>query len=86
MQLPKPVTDIRQKKNDSGSEKWKIRFLVPPVLIAIVVILLTLLQPPTSNWIWAPVEEVLMGNSVMPIEAPTLIGQPDTQMRSVKLK
>ncbi len=86
MHLPKPATDIRQKKDDSSSEKWEIRFWVPPVLIAIVVILLALLQPPTSNWIWVPAEEALMGNSVMPIEAPTQIGQPDTQMRSVNLK
>ena len=86
MHSPKSATDIRQKKDDSGSEKWEIRVLVPPVLIAIVVILLALLQPPPSNWIWVPAEEALVGNSVMPIEAPTQIGQPDTQMRSVNLK
>jgi hypothetical protein len=60
MHLHKPVTDIRQKKDDSGSEKWEIRFLVPPVLLAIVVILLTLLHPPTSNWIWVPAEDWTM--------------------------
>jgi hypothetical protein len=86
MHLQKPVTNIRRRKDDSSSEKWDIGFLVPPVLITILVIFLTLLQPPTSKWIWVPVEDAFMSNSVMSIEAPTQIGQPDTQMRSVNLK
>jgi hypothetical protein len=86
MHLHKPVTAIRQKKDDSSSEKWDIGFLVPPVLITIAVILLTLLQPPPFNWIWVPVENAFTDDSMMPIEAPRQIGQPDTQMRSVSLK
>lgn len=82
MYLHKPATDTRQKKDDSSSGKWDIGVLVPCVLITIALIVLILVQPPTSNWIWVPVENAFM----MPIEAPVQIGQPDAQMRSVNLK
>lgn len=86
MHLHKPGSDIRQKNDDSSAGKWDIGFLVPFVLITIALIFRILVQPPTSNWIWVPVENAFMDDSMMPTEAPTQIGQPDTQKRSVNLK
>jgi hypothetical protein len=72
MHLNKLVTDIRQKKDDSSSEKWDIGVLVLCVPVTLALIVLILVQPPTSNWIWVPAENAFM----MPIEAPMQIEQP----------
>jgi hypothetical protein len=86
MHLHKPVTDRRQKKDDGSSKKWDIGFLLPFVLITIALIFRILVQPPTSNWIWVPAENAFMDDSMMPIEAPMQIGQPETPIRSVNFK
>jgi hypothetical protein len=62
--------DGSRGKEDGFFEKWGFGFLVLPVLLAVAMVVLTIVQPKT-NWIADIVQAEFPGNSASPGEAPT---------------
>ena len=59
-----------RRKEDGFFEKWGYGFLVLPVLLAVAMIFLSVVQPKT-NWIADIVQAEFPGNSASPGKAPT---------------
>jgi hypothetical protein len=57
-------------KEDGFFEKWGFGILVLPVLLAVAMVVLAVVQPKT-NWIADIVHAEFPGNSASPSEAPT---------------
>jgi hypothetical protein len=80
-------SDKSGNKGESIYRKWGIGFLALPAVLAIALFGLSILQPPTSNWIAEIVQAEFTGISLMPREAPpeqapTQFAQPGTQIRT----
>lgn len=71
-------------KDNSIYRRWGTGFLVLPVLLAIVLLGLAIVQPATSNWIAESVQAEFIGNSVVPGQAPAQLAQPGMQIRTVR--
>ena len=65
-------------------QRWGIGFLALPVLLAISLLGLAIVQPATSNWIAESVQAEFVGNSVVPAQAPAQLAQPGMQIRTVR--
>ena len=70
--------------NDSTRQKCGIGFLAPPVLLAIALIGLAIVQPATSDWIAETVEAEFPGGGVMPDQAPAQLARLAMQIRTVR--
>ena len=70
--------------NDSIYRRWGIGFLVLPVVLAIALLGLAIVQPATSNWIAETVQAEFIGNSVVRGQAPAQLAQPGMQIRTVR--
>jgi hypothetical protein len=70
--------------DNSVYRRWGIGFLVLPVLLAIALLGLAIVQPATSNWIAESVQAEFIGNSVAPGQAPAQLAQPGMQIRTVR--
>ena len=62
--------DGSRGKEDGFFEKWGFGILVLPVLLAVAMVVLTVVQPKT-NWIADILKAEFPGNSASPGEAPT---------------
>jgi hypothetical protein len=72
-------------ENDSSIyRRWGIGFLVLPVLLAVALLGLAIVQPATSNWIAESVQAEFIGNNVVPGQAPAQLAQPGMQIRTVR--
>ena len=76
--------DKSGKNEDSIYQRWGIGFLALPVLLAIALLGLAIVQPATSNWIAESVQAEFVGNSVVPAQAPAQLAQPGMQIRTVR--
>jgi hypothetical protein len=72
------------KNEDAIYQRWGIGLLVLPVLLAIVLAGLAIVQPAASNWIAETVQAEFTGIGVMPEVAPTQLGRPAMEMRTVQ--
>ena len=59
-----------RREEDGFFEKWGYGFLVLPVLLAVAMIFLSVVQPKT-NWIADIVQAEFPGNNASPGKAPT---------------
>ena len=78
--------DRSRSKEDGFFEKWGFGFVVLPVLLAIAMFVLSVVQPTNSNWVAESVQAELAGKGPTPADAPTQNTQPATQTRTVSAK
>ena len=67
----------------SGSnlrEEVGLGFLILPVVIAIALITLVVVQPSASNWISEAVQAEFIGDTLPPGQSPTQLAQPADQV------
>jgi len=77
---------FRSRRKESGFfEKWGFGFVVLPVLLAIAMVVLWVVQPKT-NLIADIVQAEFPGNSASTGEAPTQIAKPEMGTRTVTAK
>ncbi len=76
----------RFSKIDGFFEKWGFGFVVLPVLLAIAMIVLSVFQPKTSNWVAESVQTEFGGKSANPANAPDQAAKPPTQTRTAGVK
>ena len=74
-----------RRKEDGLFEKWGFGFLVLPVLLALTIIVLWVVEPKT-NLIADIVQAEFPRNRALPGEAPTQIAKPEMEMRTVTTK
>jgi hypothetical protein len=80
-------SDRSGKSDDSIYRKWGIGFLVLPLVLAGALFALSILQPPTSNWIAEIVSAEFSGISLVPKQTPreqVPMVQPGTQLHTVR--
>ena len=76
--------DKSGKNEDAIYQRWGIGLLVLPVLLAIVLAGLAIVQPATSNWISEAVQAEFTGIGIMPEVTPTQLARPTMEMRTVQ--
>jgi hypothetical protein len=78
--------DKSGKNENSIRRRWGVGFLALPVLLAMTLISLAIVQPSTSNWIGEAAQAEFTGINVMPDIAPTQLARPAPAMaiRSVR--
>ena len=60
-----------RRKEDGFFEKWGFGFVVLPVLLAVTMVVLWVVQPKTNNLIADIVQAEFPGNNASPDKAPT---------------
>jgi hypothetical protein len=70
------------RKEDGFFERWGYGFVVLPVLLAVMMVLLSVVQPKT-NLIADIVQAEFPGNRTLPGEAPMQIAKPEMGLRTV---
>jgi hypothetical protein len=78
--------DKSGKNGNSVFEKWGTGFLVLPVLLAIALVAMAIIQPTPSNWIAENVEAEFTGHHLVPADAPTQNAPPAVQSRTVSAR
>ena len=78
--------DRSHKEENGFFEKWGIGFVVLPILLAIAMIVLSMIQPPNTNWVAESVQAELAGKSPTPADAQAQNTKPSTQTRTVSVK
>ena len=74
----------RSGKSDNGlSRRWGVGFFAFPVLLAVALIGLAILEPAASKWISDAAQAELAGIYVMPEATPTQLARPDMEVRTV---
>jgi hypothetical protein len=76
--------DKPDHSNKSIYEKWGIGFLALPVLLLIVVFILAIIQPVSSNWISEAVQAEFTGSDVLPDVTPTQFARPAMEFRDAR--
>ena len=71
------------KSDKSLSQRWGIGFFAFPVLLAVALIALAILEPSASKWISDAAQAELAGIYVMPEANPTQLARPGTEVRTV---
>ena len=77
-------SDRSEKSDRSLCERWGIGLLALPILLVLVLITLSIIQPTASNWIAEGVQAEFASEEAVPNEAPTLIAQPGMHTRTVR--
>ncbi len=72
------------KSDNSLSKRTGIGFFAFPVLLAVALIGLTILQPAASKWISDATQAELAGIYVMPEATPTQLARPDMEVQTVR--
>jgi hypothetical protein len=72
------------KSDRSFAERWHIGFVAFPVLLAVALIGLVILEPSASKWVSDAAQAEFAGIYVMPELAPTQLARPDMEFRTVK--
>jgi hypothetical protein len=72
------------KSDGSLSGRWRIGFFAFPVLLAVALIALTILEPAASRWISQAAEAEFAGFVVAPESAPTQLARPNMEVRTVR--
>jgi hypothetical protein len=74
----------RSGKSDKVSERWGIGFFAFPVLLAVTLIGLAILEPSASKWISDAAQAELAGIYVTPETTPTQLARPNMEVRTVR--
>ena len=72
------------KSNTRFSERRSIGFFAFPVLLAVALIGLVMLEPAASKWISDAAQAELAGIYVMPEATPTQLARPNLEVRTVR--
>ena len=72
------------KSDKSLSQRWGIGFFAFPVLLAVALIALAILEPSASKWISDAAQAELAGIYVMPEATPTQLARPNMEVRTVR--
>jgi hypothetical protein len=72
------------KSDKSLSQRWGIGFFAFPVLLAVALIGLVILEPAASKWISDAAQAELAGVYAMPEAAPTQLARPNMEVRTVR--
>jgi hypothetical protein len=72
------------KSDNSLSKRWGIGFFAFPVLLAVALIGLVMLEPAASKWISDAAQAELAGIYVMPEATPTQLARPNLEVRTVR--
>jgi hypothetical protein len=75
----------RSGKSESFSERWHIGFFAFPMLMALALIGLTILEPSASKWISEAAQAEFAGIYGMPEPTPNQLAQPENmEVRTVE--
>ena len=74
----------RSGKSESFSDRWRIGFFAFPVVLAVALIALAILEPSASKWISEAAQAEFVGVYGVPDLAPTQLAQPSMEIRTVK--
>ena len=72
------------KSDGSFSRRRRTGFFAFPVLLAVALIALTILEPSASRWVSQAVEAEFAGFTIAPESAPTQLAKPSMEIRTVK--
>jgi hypothetical protein len=72
------------KSDKSLSQRWGIGFFAFPVILAVALLALAILEPSASKWISDATQAELAGSYVMPEAAPTQLARPNMEVRTVR--
>ena len=78
--------DKSRTNEDGFFEKWGFGFVVLPVLLAIAMITLSIVQPKNSNGVAESLQAEFAARRVNPTDAPTQATKPAMQTRTVNAK
>ena len=71
-------------KSESFSDRWHIGFFVFPVVLAVALIALAILEPSASKWISEAAQAEFVGVYGVPEPGPTQFARPSMEIRTVK--
>ena len=75
----------RSGKSESFSDRWRIGFFAFPILMALALIGLTILEPAASKWISEAAQAEFAGIYGMPEPMPNQFAQPASmEVRTVR--
>ena len=72
-------------KSESSSQPWRIGFFAFPVILAVALIALVILEPAASKWISDATQAELAGIYVVPQTTPTQLARPSMEVRTVRV-
>jgi hypothetical protein len=72
-------------RNRTFLERWGIGFPAFPVLLAVALIGLAILEPAASKWISEATQAELAGIYVVPQTTPTQLARPSMEVRTVRI-
>ena len=72
------------KSDKSLSQRWGIGFFAFPVMLAVALIAVAILEPSASKWISDAAQAELAGVYAMPDPAPTQLARPSMDVRTVR--
>ncbi len=73
----------RPGKSESFSERRRLGFFAFPVVLAVALIALVILEPSASKWISDAAQAELADIYVMPEATPTQLARPNMEVRTV---
>ena len=68
-------------KSESFSDRWRIGFFVFPVVLAVALIALAILEPASSRWISEAAQAEFAGVYALPDSGPTQLARPSMEIR-----
>ena len=68
-------------KSESFSDRWHIGFFVFPVVLAVALIALAILEPSASKWISEAAQAEFAGVYALPDSGPTQLARPGMEIR-----
>jgi hypothetical protein len=75
-----------RSKIDDFFDKWGFGFVVLPVLLAVAMIAMSVLQPKSSNWVADSVQAELGEKIANPTDAPSQAIKPSGQTQTAGVK
>jgi hypothetical protein len=76
--------DRSGKSDRSFAERWHIGFVAFPVLLAVALIGLAIVEPSASKWVSEAAQAEFAGIYVMPEPGPTQLARPGLEIRTVR--
>ena len=68
-------------KSESFSDRWRIGFFAFPVVLAVALIALAILEPASSKWISEAAQAEFAGVYALPDSGPTQLARPGMEIR-----
>jgi hypothetical protein len=74
----------RSGKSESFFDRWRIGFFAFPVVLAVALIALAILEPSASKWISEAAQAEFSSVYALPDPGPTQLARPGMEIRTVK--